>query len=124
MADFITLATENWALLLAIPVGILALYIIVKAIIKFSKLPFATQKAKVKACLLSWVIEAEIELGKETGKAKLSVVYSWFVTAFPVFKNFISLETFSKWVDEALDELQELLKENESLKELVEPENK
>ena len=47
-------------------------------------------------------------------------MYGTFVTAFPILKNFISFETFSEWVDDALDEMRKLLEQNENLKQVVE----
>lgn len=70
--------------------------------------------------MLAWVIQAEKELGGGTGKVKLSTVYGTFVTAFPILKNFISFETFSLWVDDALEEMRKLLEQNENLKQVVE----
>ena len=122
--DILTKVVDNWALL-AVGVSLLAfLVIFLKKIVAFFKSPFVEQKIKVKECLLSWVLDAESQLGKETGKAKLSLVYNWFVGTFPVLKNFISVETFSEWVDEALDEAKELLDSNEHLREIVLQENK
>lgn len=107
----------NWSIV----VGIIALIaMVVVAVIQFMKLPTTEQRKKIQKCLLSWVIEAERDLGGGTGKVKLSTVYGTFVTAFPILKNFISFETFSVWVDEALDEMRKMLEENENLKQVVE----
>ena len=84
------------------------------------KLPTSVQKQRVKECLLAWVIEAERDLGGGTGEIKLRTVYGWFVTAFPILKNFISFETFSVWVDEALESMREMLKTNNNLKAVIE----
>ena len=107
---------ENWSIIVAI---IVVIIMIVLAVIKFTQLSPEQQKAKIKKCLLSWVIEAERDLGSKTGQVKLSLVYGYFVTAFPFVKNFISIETFNKWVDEALDKMRDMLESNESLKEYI-----
>lgn len=117
MKDFMNWLIENWAMIIAIIAVIVA---IVAAIYRFTKLPTEEQKSKVKQCLLNWVVEAEKNLGGGTGKVKLSMVYGWFVTAFPVLKNFITFETFSTWVDEALEEMKTMLATNQNLKNVVE----
>ena len=119
MFDIIDIIIGNWALIGVAIVGIaLGILFVLKAV-KFFKLPFVSQKTKIKECMLTWVLSAEQSLGGQTGKAKLSMVYSYFVEAFPFVKNFVSLETFSKWVDEALDEAEELLAENKNLSKIV-----
>ncbi len=107
----------NWSVILGI-VAVIAVVVI--AVIKFMKLPTSVQKQRVKECLLAWVIEAERDLGGGTGEIKLRTVYGWFVTAFPILKNFISFETFSVWVDEALESMREMLKTNNNLKAVIE----
>lgn len=117
MTNVVMWVTNNWAVI----VGLIALAIALGIAIRtFIKLPTSTQKEKVRKCLLAWVIQAEKELGGGTGKVKLSTVYGTFVTAFPILKNFISFETFSEWVDDALDEMRKLLEQNENLKQVIE----
>ena len=116
MTNVIVWIANNWAVI----VGLIALVaVVILAIRAFMKLPTSAQKEKVRKCLLAWVIQAEKELGGGTGKVKLSTVYGTFVTAFPILKNFISFETFSLWVDDALEEMRKLLEQNENLKQVV-----
>lgn len=117
MMHYVEWVMENWTLIimllaLAISVGV--------AIVKFLNLPSEKQIDKIKKCLLGWVIDAERDLGGGTGKVKLSTVYGMFVTAFPFIKNFVTFETFSDWVDEALDTMRAMLESNKSLKQIVE----
>lgn len=107
----------NWSLIVAFIAVAFAIYI---AVDKFLKLPNKEQVERIKRCLLSWVIEAEKDLGGGTGKIKLSMVYSTFVSTFPVLKNFVPFEVFSKWVDEALETMRTMLKDNTNLMEVVE----
>lgn len=117
MTNVVMWIANNWAVI----VGLIALIaVVVLAIRAFMKLPTSAQKEKVRKCLLAWVIQAEKELGGGTGKVKLSTVYGTFVTAFPILKDFISFETFSLWVDDALDEMRKMLEQNENLKQVVE----
>lgn len=117
MSNMVMWIANNWMVI----IGLVALVAaVVLAILAFIKLPTSAQKEKVRKCLLAWVIQAEKELGGGTGKVKLSTVYGTFVTAFPILKNFISFETFSLWVDDALEEMRKLLEQNENLKQIVE----
>jgi len=109
---------ENWYVV----VGIIAILVVAGfAIYKFTGLPTKEQIIKIKAWLLQAVVSAEKDLGSGTGRIKLSVVYNAFITKFPITAKIISFETFSNLVDGALDELKELLKTNDKVKELITP---
>lgn len=107
---------DNWYIVLGIGAVVVVMGI---AIYKFLRLPTKDQVAKIKEWLLYAVTEAEIELGNGTGQLKLRLVYSWFVDKFPVVAKVVSFPTFSKWVDDTLDELRNLLKTNEAVKNYV-----
>lgn len=107
---------ENWSVFLGLAVG--AVLIIIGAI-SFSKLPKEEQIAKVKELLLAWVTQAEKELGGGTGPIKLRTVYDKFAKQFPALFTVISFDTFSDWVDEALEQMEALLKD-ERVKSYVE----
>lgn len=108
---------DNWYIILAL----LALLMVVGlTVIKFLGLPTSSQVTKIKAWLLQAVIEAEKELGSGTGKLKLSTVYDMFVQRFPMTAKFISFETFSSYVDLALEEMRKMLETNENIKQIVE----
>lgn len=77
------------------------------------------QPKKVKEWLLYAVIEAEKELGSGTGPVKLRSVYDMFITKFPKLSVFISFNTFSEWVDVALDYMEELLTDNKDVKAIL-----
>lgn len=107
---------ENWALVL----GILA--IVAAAgfyIFKFSGLPTTAQVAKVKEWLLFAVTMAEAELGSGTGQLKLRMVYDMFIARFPLVAKVVSFEVFAAWVDEALDEMKNMLKVNTAISYIV-----
>lgn len=100
--------------------GIAAIFIIAGTFLyKFAGLPTKEQTAKIKEWLLWAVTQAEIELGKSTGTMKLRAVYNLFITRFPVAAKLVSFETFSLWVDEALDNMRELLATNDAIQKLV-----
>lgn len=86
--------------------------------VKWLKQPNSKQVAKVKEWLLYAVTAAEKEFGSGTGQLKLRSVYDLFVGRFPWLAKIVSFETFSAWVDEALDKMEEWLKD-EAIAEYV-----
>lgn len=107
---------ENWYVLL----GILAVLVAAGlGIYKFAGLPTAEQILKIKKMLLYWVTLAEKELGSGTGELKLRYVYDLFLVKFSFTAKLVSFEAFCLWVDEALDEMKELLEKNKSVDEFV-----
>ena len=77
------------------------------------------QPKRVKEWLLYAVIEAEKDLGSGTGPVKLRSVYDMFITKFPKLSVFISFNTFSEWVDVALDYMEKLLTDNKDVKAIL-----
>ena len=63
--------------------------------------------------------EAEKELGSGTGQLKLRQVYDLFVQRFPAVAAVISFDTFSGWVDEALEQMREMLEQNQNVQKYV-----
>ena len=76
----------------------------------FMKLTKSQQESKVKEWLLFAVVQAEKQLGGGTGKIKLRLVYDMFVTKF---------EQFSLLVDEALEEMKNITKDNVSISNYI-----
>lgn len=81
-------------------------------VVNFFRKPRAEQVAKVKEWLLLAVLEAEKQFGSGTGQLKLRSVYDLFVSRFPWVAMVVSFKTFSGWVDEALDKVEDWLKED------------
>ena len=111
--DFII---NNWYIILALAavLGVAAWYVY-----RYFNLPSEAQLAKVREWLLWAVTEAEKELGGGTGKLKLRQVYDLFVTRFPWLAKTVSFELFSSLVDDALDEMRDMLDKNEAVKAFV-----
>lgn len=107
---------NNWGLLLAALAGAGAAVI---WIVKFIKLPKEQQLANVRKWLLWAVCQAEKELGGGTGQLKLVKVYDLFVAQFPVLAEWVTFESFSGMVDEALEEMQKLLSLNEKISNFI-----
>lgn len=107
---------DNWYLLI---LGGVFLWLLVMFCIHFLQLPTPAKIAKVKEWLLLAVIEAERQLGSGTGQLKLRLVYDWFVKRFPAVATWISFDTFAQWVDESLEQMQDILRQNVAVKKYV-----
>lgn len=117
MKDFLNFFIENWyfivtAIVMVVMAGVICW--------NFFKLPTKEQIGKIKEWLLYAVTEAEKELGGGTGQLKLRQVYDLFVQRFPAVAAVISFDTFSGWVDEALEQMREMLAKNENVAAYVE----
>ena len=88
---------------------------IVYDIIHFRNMPAEQKIEKVKGWLLQAVMLTEKEYGSGTGSLKLSVVYAEFCKQLPWLAKAITFETFSGYVDEALDRMKEILENNKSI---------
>ena len=104
---------ENWYIILALAavLGVAAWYVY-----RYFTLPSEAQLAKVREWLLWAVTEAEKELGGGTGKLKLRQVYDLFVTRFPWLARIVPFDLFSSMVDDALEDMREMLKTNQAVK--------
>lgn len=108
---------EHWYIFFA---GLAVLALAGFFVCRFFNLPGAEQLAKVREWLLWAVTEAEKDLGGGTGKLKLRQVYDLFVVRFPWIAKVLSFERFSGLVDDALEEMREMLKANASVRNYVE----
>lgn len=78
------------------------------------------QKKKVDKFLLWAVAKAQMELGKDTGPLKLSMVYGLFLQLFPTkITSKIPFAVFETMVIAAKAELIKLQKDNEAINILV-----
>lgn len=111
---------EYWYLIVAI-IAIISMASI--TIYNWFKLPDNEQMEQVKQWLLYAVAKAEKELGSGTGQIKLRYVYNMFIAKFPAIALFLTFEEFSNLVDEALQELQELINKNSSIEALIKGED-
>ena len=101
---------DNWSLLVVI--AIIVTYMI------------ASGKKSVQEWLLYAVSMAEKEWGSGTGKLKLRDAYDAFVARYPVFAVLLPFGVFSLWVDEALDEMRDIIETNMDIKAYLEVEDK
>lgn len=108
---------DNWYIILAVLAVLAAAGV---AGYRYFHLPGEAQLTKVREWLLWAVTGAEKKLGGGTGRLKLRQVYDLFVTRFSWLARFVSFELFSGMVDDALEEMREMLKNNKAVKELVE----
>lgn len=107
---------NNWSMLVIL--AIIA-FLVVRYLRKFTELPSEQQILKVKEWLLWAVIATEKELGSGTGAAKLRFCYDLFIQRFPALVTVISFELFSKYVDEALEQMKHLLETNKDIENYV-----
>ena len=107
---------ENWVLIVvSFAVGA----VVSRALVIFFEQPSSEQIKDIKQWLLWAVTIAEADLGAGTGKLKLRYVYDMFLGKFPYFAAVIPFDTFCVWVDEALDEMREWLKDEKIQQALV-----
>ena len=107
----------NAQIIIALVIVAIAL---VCGIIWFVKLPKDKKIANIKEWLKFAVVDAEKELGSGTGQLKLRMVYNMAVKQFPFIVQLIPFDTFSGWVDEALDWMRDQLAENKAAQNYVE----
>lgn len=106
---------DNWYLIVVfIAVGFVC-GVYVK---KWLDRPTSEQINNIKEWLLYAVTEAEVTLGEKTGQLKLRMVYDMAIAKFE-WLSFVSFETFSGWVDEALDHMRNMISSNERVKAIV-----
>lgn len=108
---------SNWYLLVA---AFAIAFIVGFAVWAFIKLPTNSQIDALREWLKYAVTLAEKELGSGTGQLKLRMVYDLFIQKFSYLAKFISFETFSGYVDEALSWLNNQLASNKAVASYVE----
>lgn len=108
---------ENWYLILA-AAAVLGCFGI--AIWRYFQMPTEEQLDKLREWLLWAVTEAEMELGAGTGQLKLRSVYDLFILRFPALAKVVSFELFSALVDDALEEMRQMLNQNKNVQAIVE----
>lgn len=114
--DILGFIMNNW---LTIILSIAALAVFVVKVVQFVRSPSDKQIENLKEWLKLAVAEAEAALGSGTGQLKLRDVYDMAVEKFPWVGEFITFETFSTWVDEALEWMNNQLESNEKVKAYV-----
>lgn len=114
--DILGFIMNNW---LTIILSIAALAVFVVKVVQFVRSPSDKQIENLKEWLKLAVTETEAALGSGTGQLKLQDVYDMAVEKFPWVGEFITFETFSTWVDEALEWMNNQLESNENVKAYV-----
>lgn len=114
--DILGFIMNNW---LTIILSIAALAVFIVKVVQFVRSPSDKQIENLKEWLKLAVTEAEAALGSGTGQLKLRDVYDMAVEKFPWVGEFVTFETFSTWVDEALEWMNNQLESNEKVKAYV-----
>lgn len=99
---------------------IVLLLALIFSVYQFVKLGKVKQIENIKQWLIYACLEAEKILGSKTGQVKLRYVYDLFVSKFKFVSYFISFELFSKWVDDSLIEMKDMINNNDSIRKIVE----
>lgn len=107
---------DNWYLVV---IGLCVLGFIVYKIVTWLKTSNSTKIANIKEWLKYAVVESEKSLGERTGQLKLRMVYDMAVNKFPWIVNLVSFDTFTVWVDDALDWMKQQLDSNKKIDEYV-----
>lgn len=94
---------------------IIVLIAVIIEITAFAKLSRKKKVENIKEWLKLAVIEAEKTLGGGTGQLKLRYVYEQAVAQFPWIASLVPFETFSAWVDEALEWMEKQLEQNQAI---------
>lgn len=111
---------DNWFLIVAV---IAVFLMIAYTAYTFFHRPTDDQISCIKEWLLYAVTEAEKELGSGTGQLKLRYVYNMFIERFGYLAEIITFDMVSDLVDEALDQMKDMLSKNDAIKKYVDGEN-
>lgn len=95
---------------------------VLTSFITFYKEPYEKKVQCVREWLLYAVVEAEKEMGSGTGLLKLHYVYNLACSTFEWLPKIVTFETFSGWVDDALEIMRMQLMNNKNAQMYVEGE--
>lgn len=98
---------------------VVVLCAIAYCIYEFYNLGKEKQIEMVKEWLLLAVLEAERALGSNTGRIKLKYVYDLFITKFKFLSLIISFNQFSLLVDDALEEMRDIISNNKQVEQYI-----
>ena len=93
---------------------------VIYATYKFISLSKERQVENIKQWLVFACLEAEKMLGSKTGQVKLRYVYDLFVSKYKFISCLIPFNTFSKWVDDSLINMRNMISTNEAVRKIVE----
>ena len=101
---------------------VLALLLAISVYLHIRKFALMSPKQRyeqIRGWLLQAVLFAEQMYGPGTGKLKLSEVYARFCEELPWLAKVLPFDTFSKYVDDALEEMRKILENNAAIAEIV-----
>jgi len=91
-------------------------YNVLFVVLAIAVVAYGITAGKAKEWLKWAVCYAEEQLGTGTGQLKLHMVYDMFVEKFPALASVLPFNIFSKWVDLALEWMDEQLEKNENIR--------
>lgn len=102
-----------WTVIVAIIfLAIVVLVYVVPQIVEFIGYPSVKRMEIIKKFLLKWVTEAETKFDNGDFDLILNYCYTAFVNQFPFVSKWFSEEQFKALVNDAIDELKEVLSKN------------
>lgn len=107
--------TNSIVLIVVILVVVLAVSYFVFTFIRKSREEKITA---VKEWLLFCVTKMENIYGSGTGQIKLRAAWDFALQRFPFLAMLVTFDEFSKWIDEALEKMKEMLK-NEKIESFI-----
>jgi len=116
--DMINFIMDYWFLIvIACVIG----YLIGRSVKGFKNLPVEVKEENIINFLIWAVAKAEEKWGSNTGNLKLREAYALFVQFYPDIALKIPFETFSEWVDKALEKFNEIASKNKKIKDAINP---
>ncbi len=85
----------------------------------FYKLGKEKQIDMLQQWLILAVVQAEKELGSNTGQLKLRFVYDKFIQEFKFLSKVITFEQFSNMVDDALEAMKHMIQNNKAVVDYI-----
>lgn len=119
MAEVLNFIKDYWYLIV---IGIAIVSVCSIKVYEFFKKPSKEQLRKVQEWLVWAVAKAEEVLGSGTGQLKMKYVYDLFVSKYPAIAIFVDYEDFKAMAEKALEEFEELIKDNPAIAQLYEKE--
>lgn len=107
--------TNSIVLIVVILAVVLAVFYFVFTFIRKSREEKITA---VKEWLLFCVTKMENIYGSGTGQIKLRAAWDFALQRFPFLAMLVTFDEFSKWIDEALEQMKDMLK-NEKIESFI-----
>lgn len=107
------------SIIIFVAIAVMVIFIATIYVIDFIKNKSREEKiVAVKEWLLFCVTKMENIYGSGTGQMKLRAAWDFALQRFPFLAMIVTFDEFSKWIDEALEQMKEMLK-NDKIESFV-----